>query len=746
MSSRPGFPARLLLRWWVPFALLASGVALSVAASRYVVSTEKAQAQTEFNTDARQVAQQIQFRIDAYLEVVRAAGALLRASNEIAVTEFRAFVTALRLRERYPGLSAIGFAALTPQRELAQLLDELRLEGSRIEIWPPGTRLLYCPVLFLEPTLNNGKAVGFDLTTDTTLWPLVESARDSGEIRVSPTLPLVNQFGGATGAEAAVVILPIYRPREVLGTPENRQRAFVGAVLAPLRMAELLEEVTREITPDVILDVYDPSVAAAPGFLGSPQSGRGTNHLAQSIRVGDRQWVVLVSSRADTAEAEITEAAERTQLIGVVFSLLLFLISGVQIRAWRVAATQEAEIRASEQALRKTESDLRTMVDLERHARNEAQSASRAKDEFLTMISHELRTPLNAVIGWVSLLRSGVVRDERRGHALETIERNARLQAQLIEDLLDVSRLSMGKTRLDLRPVNLDTLITGVIDSFRPTAEARGLRLNVSIDTPGTTIKADANRMQQIVWNLVSNAIKFTPPGGQVDVHIERAGERVRLIVRDTGIGIRPEFLPHVFERFRQADSSTTRSYTGVGLGLAIVRELVQLHGGSITAASEGENRGSTFTLELPTTTGPTQPAALVAGGAVRPTLNGVRVLVVDDDRSTRELLSEALTAMHARPVVAASVAEALDRLMTDGADVVVSDIAMPEEDGLSLMRRIRALPSPVSRIPAIALTAYARAEDRERAVAAGFQRSLTKPVALSVLQDSIAELVEPVR
>jgi CheY-like chemotaxis protein len=340
------------------------------------------------------------------------------------------------------------------------------------------------------------------------------------------------------------------------------------------------------------------------------------------------------------------------------------------------------------------------------------------------------------------MLRSGAVREERRAHALETIERNARLQAQLIEDLLDVSRLSMGKTRLDLRAVALDSVVAGVVDSLRPAAEARGLQLQTTVHAPRNTVRADAARMQQIVWNLVSNAIKFTPPGGRIDVEVISDEARTRLIVRDTGIGIHPDFLPHVFERFRQADSSTTRGYGGVGLGLAIVRELVDMHGGTITVASSGEQRGSTFTVDLPSAPDNLAVAPVMLATAVVPSLGGVRVLVVDDDQTTRELLFEAIVAMHAQPLLAGSAPEAFERLTAEGADVVVSDIAMPDEDGLSLIRRIRELPGELSLIPAIALTAYARAEDRDRALRAGFQKSLTKPVTLSELQQSIAELL----
>ena len=732
-----------MLRWWVPFALLAAGIALSIVAGRYVGATDRARAEAEFSTEGREAAQQIQSRIDSYLEVVRASGALLRASNEIPASEFRAFVAALRLNDRYPGLAGIGYVARAPRRQLTALLRGLRLEGSNVRISPPGRRSEYFPIVLLEPR-TTGSPRGYDVATDALLRPIMDAATDTGELKVSPNLPTPNPFASVDGNAVAVVLQPTYRSRAVLDTVEDRRRALVGFVLAPLHVSDLIRHISQEITSDVVFDVYDSTAGMGTPLGGSLRADRGPYHLTQSVRVGDnRQWIVLVSSKAGPSDGMVTQAAERTQLVGIAFSVLLFLISAVQIRAWQIAATHEAELRASEQALRKTDADLRTMVELERHARNEAQSASRAKDEFLAMISHELRTPLNAVVGWISMLRSGAVGEDRRAHALETIERNARLQVQLIEDLLDISRLSMGKTRLDLRAVALDTVVGGVVDSLRPAAEARGLQLLTIIHSSGNTVRADAARIQQIVWNLVSNAIKFTPPGGRVEVEIARDESRTRLIVRDTGIGIHPDFLPHVFERFRQADSSTTRGFGGVGLGLAIVRELVEMHGGTITASSSGEHRGSTFTVELPSAGGQSV-APVMHPTAVVPSLDGVRVLVVDDDQTTRELLCEALVAMHAQPLVAGSAPEAFERLTAEGADVVVSDIAMPDEDGLTLIRRIRELSGDLSRIPAIALTAYARSEDRERALQAGFQRSLTKPVTLSELQQSIAELLHP--
>jgi signal transduction histidine kinase len=283
----------------------------------------------------------------------------------------------------------------------------------------------------------------------------------------------------------------------------------------------------------------------------------------------------------------------------MLLSLMLFVTTRVQIDAWESAALHQIVLEASERALRESEGQLRDLVVSEREARTQAQEADRSKDEFLAVLSHELRTPLNAVLGWLSMLRTGSLPEERRRHALEVIERNARLQAHLIEDLLDVSRIVTGKMRLELEPLIVASTASAVIDALRPNADERGVHLHTAI-APGTgAIEGDAARIQQIIWNLLSNAIKFTPRGGHVSVTLTEESGFVQLSVSDTGIGIDPEFLPHVFERFRQADSSTTRPHTGVGLGLAITRHLAELHGGTVEAHSDGLNQGATFTVRL---------------------------------------------------------------------------------------------------------------------------------------------------
>jgi PAS domain S-box-containing protein len=392
-------------------------------------------------------------------------------------------------------------------------------------------------------------------------------------------------------------------------------------------------------------------------------------------------------------------------------------------------------------------------------ARQAAETANRLKDEFLATVSHELRTPLNSILGWANLIRNGSLEPGMQQHAVEIIERSARSQQQIIEDILDVSRIITGKLRLEITPLDLAEAIETAIESVRPSAEAKSIRLEAELDKSTTPVNGDAHRLQQIIWNLLSNAIKFTPKGGTVKVELRRAVSHVEIVVQDSGKGIEPEFLPHVFDRFRQADASTTRLHGGLGLGLAIVRHLVELHGGTVSAESEGIDRGAIFTVALPVAAlkpenveqyqeSQTPSVAwhlqprLPSGFETK--LIGLRVLCVDDERDARELLFAVLSQYGASVKTAASAREALEILRHWKPDVILSDIGMPEEDGFTLIKKLRALSSDDGgNIPAAALTAYAGIEDRNQILAAGFQTFVPKPVETSELAAIVAELAE---
>jgi len=397
---------------------------------------------------------------------------------------------------------------------------------------------------------------------------------------------------------------------------------------------------------------------------------------------------------------------------------------------------------------KRAEREREELLASEQAARAEAEIANRMKDEFLATLSHELRTPLNAIVGWAGMLRSGRLEADGMSHAIEIIDRNARVQTQLIDDILDVSRIVSGKVRLDLRPIKLREVIHAAVESIKPAADSKGVNLEVIVDRKAGPVSGDPDRIQQIVWNLLANAIKFTPAGGAVSLHVRNSETHVEIRVEDTGEGISSGFLPHVFERFRQADGSLTRQHKGLGLGLAIVRHLVELHGGSVSAKSEGRGKGATFKVALPLLTGATEAApkpreSLASENPL--VLDGLRILLIDDERDARELHSMMLQNFGAQVDARASGLDGFAALSNSQPDILICDLEMPEMDGYAFISKLRQDESVNgnARIPALALTAHARAEDRERALRAGFQSHLAKPVEPAELARLLSTMVE---
>jgi len=408
----------------------------------------------------------------------------------------------------------------------------------------------------------------------------------------------------------------------------------------------------------------------------------------------------------------------------------------------KVARETTEEVVRRKRAEEEREDDL----ERERIARSESEEASRMKDEFIALVSHELRSPLNAILGWSRILRQGRPDEELYQRATEIIERSARMQSQLIEDLMDTARIVRGKLKLEVRPVNLAPLIEKAMDVVRPAVDAKGITLDAILDREADQITGDPDRLQQVVWNLLSNAVKFTDEGGRVEVRLGRVDPYIQISVRDTGCGINPEFMPYLFERYRQADASGARRKGGLGLGLTLVRQLVEMHGGAVTAESEGEDKGATFIVKLPVRaiyTAETERPPLA--GAQKRSLDGVWAAVVDDEANARELITSVLESYGARVTAFASVGEALE-LLTSGRrpDVLVCDLAMPGEDGFSLIHKLREWEKAHDGdLPAIALTAFGRVEDRTRALYAGFQMHIAKPVEPVELVIVVRSLIE---
>jgi signal transduction histidine kinase/CheY-like chemotaxis protein len=426
------------------------------------------------------------------------------------------------------------------------------------------------------------------------------------------------------------------------------------------------------------------------------------------------------------------------------------------VEALMIARDAEHALAQEKERLASTVSELtrleemrRQLLQRERQARASAEEASRLKDQFLAMVSHELRTPLNAILGWADMLRTGRLEADGRERASESIYGNAKRQARLIDELLDVARIRSGKLRLERSAVELEQVVRGAIDVVQTAADAKRVRIKIETDSTLGSIFGDPSRLQQIAWNLLSNAVKFTPEGGTVWVRLHRTNNTAEMVVTDTGAGIPEEFLPWVFEPFLQADATTTRPYGGLGLGLSIVKHLVEAHGGSVGVESGGEGRGATFTVRLPIVAvyardagggaklGPTEIAARNSSD----TLQGISVLVVDDDTESREVVAASLQSCQAVVRTAASASQAFEVLQREHIDVLLADIAMPGEDGYALIKRVRALKVENAGIPAAALTALARDEDRQQALEAGYQLHLAKPIDAASLVAAVASL-----
>ena len=467
-------------------------------------------------------------------------------------------------------------------------------------------------------------------------------------------------------------------------------------------------------------------------------SGWPEHELKEATEKGrfiDTGWRVRKDGTTFWANVTITAMRDETgKLIGFA-KLTRDLTENKRVEAIEIASQEREEI-----------------LDAERNARMAAQRATRMKDEFLATLSHELRTPLSSILGWTQILLKGLTTspaDQTR--AIEVIDRNARAQVQLIDDLLDLSRIMTGKLRLDLQQVSMLDVVQAAIDSAAPTAAAKDIRLRSVLDPSRMTVNGDPSRLQQVVWNLLTNAVKFTPPGGQVQVLLQRVNSHIELSVSDTGIGIPASFIGQVFDRFSQRDGSSTRAHGGLGLGLAICRQLVELHGGTIRADSPGEGQGSTFSVELPISImqgeaerARTHPTAepQEPDNVVLPRLDGVHAFVIDDEPDARELLQRLLENQGAVVTAFDSADGALTALTTSRPTVIVSDVGMPGMDGYQMMRTLRASEARDARIPALALTAFARAEDRKRSLVAGFQSHLAKPFDVAELVLLVANLV----
>jgi signal transduction histidine kinase/ActR/RegA family two-component response regulator len=722
MKRDPRFHAALVF---------AGGLAFTAFVVAMLAMTAAQRDRERFEANALAAQDVVLDRIETSIALLRGAAGLL-ASREVdpSVQEFRAYMNRLGLRELYPGILGIGYSRRIAPDERQALELELERQGhAGFHVWPEHARETWHSIVLLEPLdVRNRAAVGFDMYTHPVRRAAMERARDSGRAAASAIVELVQEID-ARKQPGFLIYLPVYRGDGVPATVEERRSRLRGFVYAPIRGVDFLAGAfSHEKRPGVALRIRQESAPGAAQLLYQRDAGQDPDAARYRMQtradVAGEPWRFEFWSSASLADSVAVPLLVAFAGLGISAALATLL--------WR-----EYHARSAIQAA----------LEREQAARGLAERSNRMKDEFLATLSHELRTPLSAIVGWASLLRSGRLSAAETGNALEVIDRNAKAQARLIEDLLDTNRIVSGKLRLDLHPIHPERALEAALETVLPLAGQKNVAVRKHVVTPGLLVRADSARLQQVIWNLVSNAIKFTPTGGRIDITIERAGPRMRLTVADTGEGIEPRFLELVFDRFAQADGSIARRHGGLGLGLAIVRELVALHGGSVRAHSGGPGSGATFVVELPLESGDGEAAPDEPQVAPPVQLEGVKVLVADDEPDARQLVSLLLEQRRAQVKCAQSAAEALAAMDDFEPDVLVSDIGMAEIDGYELMRRVRARPaSRGGAVPAVALTAYARETDRQEAFRAGFQHFLVKPVTAEHLIAVVAELARRAR
>jgi signal transduction histidine kinase/sensor domain CHASE-containing protein len=590
MLTMPSSPT---LRSAVPALILVLGLLLTVMAAVSAHRVGERREALQFAGVADGVRHGIESRLDAYIAMLRGGAGLFAASDDVTPADFREYIARLELPSRYPGIQGIGFSAVVPPEAREQVAARVRAEGVPFEYRPaPAEGETVHAIVYLEPLdARNLRALGFNMSSEPVRRAAMEVARDRAEPAASGRVRLV-QEEAEPGREqdGFLIYLPVFAGGAVPATVEQRRDRLLGFVYSPFRAGDLLRSILSDgVYPGVGVEVYDGD-ASGDGLLHRIEARgerSGTREERRAMRVAGRPWTLVIRAAPRTGIGFRDLFVMVIAAGGTLFSALLAGATRAEMRGREAAERQAAELRASEEALRR---------------------AHQAKDDFLAVVSHELRTPLNAILGWSSMLLRDQVPPDSRRQALETVHRNARAQVKLVEDLLDMSRAVAGRLRLDVQPTDVAAVLRAALEAVRPSADAAGVRLEWQGDADLGLIQADPGRLEQIVWNLLSNAIKFTAAGGVVRLAATRHWRDVVLEVSDTGIGIPADLLPHVFDPFRQGDPSTTRSHGGIGLGLAIVRHIVDLHGGTIMAANDSERSGAVFTVRLPVEP-PSRPA-----------------------------------------------------------------------------------------------------------------------------------------
>ncbi|HYK04741.1 MAG TPA: CHASE domain-containing protein [Thermoanaerobaculia bacterium] len=709
----------------LPWFVLGVFVILTIAATTYVWNTTRAADRARFENAVQATSDAISSRLGTYVNVLTGTRGLVVANPAIPRDALRGYIRSLNVHRRYPGVQGLGVTIRIPASSIPELEAEMRSGGyPEFRVWPSvdgprAGRDEVTAIVLLEPQdRRNRAAMGYDMSTDPARREAMDRSRDTGRPAASAPVVLVQEIDERK-QNGFLIFTPLYATGTTPPTLQQRRDALVGFIYAPFRAADLFTGIfgTQE-RPEVAFRITDGDQLLYE-TEDLPENPRFTQ--LRRAQVAGRQWTIRWLSRREGYGVALLSAAG-TFAGGMIIAALLFTLVRVQMRARDQAEATAERLRESEAAL---------------------QRANVAKDEFLATLSHELRTPMTAIMGWSQMLGEDEELDrDTESMAIEAIRKSASVQAQLIDDLLDVSRITAGKMKIECEPVEVGPVMSAAVATMRSAADAKNISLKEEI-APGVSVNGDERRLQQIVWNLLANAVKFTPEGGKVAVALRQEEREAVIEVRDNGQGIEPEFMPHIFERFRQADSSTTRPHMGLGLGLAIVRHLVELHGGTISAESQGSGRGSTFRVRIP----------LLREGSTRrdderpplaaDALHGLRILVVDDDEEVRNYVTAVFRSSGADVRIATSARNALEVLDEWPPDAVLSDLAMPGADGFDLLHWIRnSRQERVRTLPVVALTAFAMPEDRQRVLEGGFQGFVAKPVEPGTLRQAIADAV----
>lgn len=725
---------RTLRLYWLPLIVLILGLLSTGIISWVLHRAVEGRDRAAFDHSVQRTALEITGRIHDYLTILRATAGFISASEDISRDEFRRYVSRLRLEKNYPGVQGIGYSMRIKEADLERVQGELASDYAGFRVWPQDPRPEFHSIVFLEPLdARNAAAIGFDMFTEPKRRAAMESAALTGYSAATGKVTLVQEIDEDQQA-GFLVYIPVY---EGGGTPVShweRMERLIGFAYSPFRTSDLLNGIATEGQLRVGFDIYDGDTPAPEHLLYSTIRQQGHNprmKVLVPLDITGRTWTVAFFS---TSFLEAT--SNRNIVFGVLVtgSILSILLAGL-------VELQQRNQRSRER-----------LLEAERAAREHVENMSRMKDEFLATLSHELRTPMTAIMGWAELLHDGSLHTSEMKEGLEVIERNAVMQSRLIDDLLDMSRIISGRLHLSMQEVLFEDVLDSAIESVSGSAEQKSVRILQNVDTAGRSLRGDPHRLQQVLWNLLVNAVKFSYEGGRIEVAARVRGAFLQVLVIDNGEGMDPKFLPYVFERFRQADSSSTRKFGGLGLGLAIVKSIVDLHGGSISAESSGKGRGATFRLRLPLSVerpaGSTAPVGEPASQvAQKPgSLAGFKILVVEDEKDARDLVARVLRSTGAEVFAMADAESGLKKFNECQPDLIVSDIGMPGTDGYQFISKVKSLSDKRGgeMPPAIALTAFARVQDQKRSLEAGFQMHVTKPVRPAVLLDACYRFCRP--